>query len=599
MASCRRRQDGCIEFSLWAPNLKSIEVISGDGRSLVALEKNHEGVFKGICQDACPFQYFFLVDGERQLPDPCSLFLPDDVHGPSELPKSTFQWSDDAWEGVPKSELCIYELHVGTFSDDGTYSGCQRRLDYLCELGITAIEFLPLAQCPGRWNWGYDAVGLFAPSSNYGTSNELKRLIDDCHGRGISVIHDVVYNHVGPEGNYLGQFGNYFSSKHGTPWGSAFDFDGPGKQVPRSLVIENALYWLEEFHFDGLRLDAVHYMFDDSGYTIQQEICDRVSEYEKQAGRKIHLIGEANIYDHKLIVDEAGGRNTYGAIWADDLMHAVYSVAEAGSPVTPRKYNGGSDVNEALQNGYLYEGPVMKRVGESDREQTHGDQRKAREYLSSLIVALQTHDSIGNQPQGKRLHQLASVDFQMAAAPLFWLYPAIPMMFMGEEFAADSPFMFFADFLEKKLRRNVNRGRRKEFPDHDWSNSIQPSDERAFFDCKLKFPDGENQVFSWYRNLIELRKTWQQAGFLRPENLEVVCVIEKGIFGFNYQLDDKSAFVVAQLTGCESPQLSCEISLSSGAVLLDSRQKKAAGAVEGPLLLQSNHAIAGDGRLEI
>ena len=240
----------------------------------------------------------------------------------------------------------------------------------------------------------------------------------------------------------------------------------------------------------------------------------------------------------------------------------------------------------------------MKRATELDREKTHGERRGSREYLNSLIIALQTHDSVGNQPQGKRLHHLAGVEFQMAAAPLFWLYPAIPMMFMGEEFAAESPFMFFADFLEQKLRRNVNRGRRKEYPHHDWSHSIQPSNERAFFDCKLKLPESDDHVLAWYRKLIALRKTWQQQGLLCPENLSVACDVEKGIFGFNYQLGDENVFVASSLSNVHASSKGEEVNLVDGEIVLDSRQNRVLEAVGGKLQLQPNHAIVGRGRLE-
>ena len=417
---------------------------------------------------------------------------------------------------------------------------------------------------------GYDGVGLFAINCNYGTPDSLKRFVDECHRHEISVILDVVYNHVGPEGNYLGEYGNYFSKKHGTPWGSAFDFDGPNKTHARNVVIENALFWLREYHLDGLRLDAIHYMFDDSEYSIQQEICDRVRSFEHQGDRKIHLIGEANIYEHEL-VDPATDRNTYSAIWADDIMHSIYSVAQSGVELTPREYDSCSDLAESLDFGYIFTGPDLARANADSRRKSHGDDFETRrDYLSSLIIALQTHDSTGNHPQGKRLHQLTSESFQLAAIPLVLLYPAIPMIFMGEEFAAESAFMFFADFIEDGLRRAVDRGRKKEFPNHDWSNSIKPSDERAFFDCKLELPSSDNSALFWYKSLIRLRKSWQENGWLNAKHFQTLCDPARNLFSISYRCDDANMFVVTRLCANDVAAQSIEIGVRGANIVLDS-----------------------------
>lgn len=581
---------------IWAPKAKELSIVPRDGSKL-AMEKS--GEFFELADPRQVDVYSLEVDGDRQFPDPKSLFLPDGVHGPSENCVSEYQWRDGQWRGCSTDHLIIYELHVGTFSESGDFEGCRKQLDYLVELGVNAIELMPLAQCPGRWNWGYDGVGLYAVSCNYGRPDDLRRLIDECHQRELSVIHDVVYNHMGPEGNYLGVFGDYFSKKHSTPWGGSFDFDGPNKEVAREYIIGNAIYWLNEFHFDGLRLDAIHYMFDDGEYQIRQEICDRVRAFEAECGRNIHLIGEANIYDHDLIVDERSERQLYSAIWADDLMHAIYSVAKVGEHLTPRKYRGAADVDEALKHGYLYQGPAMKRVELADRKLIHGDDPTADQtYLQSLIVALQTHDSVGNDAQGKRVHQLAGIDFQKAAAPLILLYPAIPMIFMGEEFAADSPFMFFADFIDQRLRKAVDRGRKSEFPNHDWTNALQPSDERAFYDCKLKFPAKENEMLSWYRRVITLRKQWHAEGWLSPENFTTECRPELGLFSFSYQTADGPAFVISML-GENSERRTCHIALQKDAVILDSRESQESPESEptttGGMEIRTNQTLIGIG----
>lgn len=584
---------------VWAPKAQQISIVPKAG-TITVMEKSGD-VFE--CSDLDNVDLYSLkVNDEQQFPDPKSFFLPEGVHGPSEICTSNFQWQDEQWQGINTDQLIIYELHVGTFTDSGDYDGCRKKLDYLMELGINAIELMPLAQCPGRWNWGYDGVGLYAANCNYGRPDDLRKFIDECHQRELTVIHDVVYNHVGPEGNYLGAFGDYFSKKHGTPWGGAFDFDGRNRDVARSYIIENAIYWLEEFHFDGLRLDAIHYMFDDSDYPIQQEICDRVRAFEMGSGRQIHLIGEANIYDHDLIVADDPNRKTYSAIWADDLMHAIYSVAKVGEHLTPRIYNGPADVQEALEHGYLYQGPVMKRAGISDRKQNHGEEVTAdRSYLKSLIVALQTHDSAGNDAQGKRIHQLAGTEFQKAAAPLIMLYPAIPMIFMGEEFAADSPFMFFADFIDRRLRNAVDKGRKSEFPNHDWTDAIQPSDERAFFDCKLQFPTTDNEMLVWYRQLIATRKQWQAKGWLDPNKFKTECKTELGLFWFSYQANEGQAFVVSML-GQSSIEQSHKFNLTDGQVLLNSKSVSESGienSISQELQISTNQTLIGIGNLDL
>ena len=599
-AEMNKQQDK-ISIKVWAPKIQEMSIVPKSG-AIAAMEKS--GDFFEYTDSKDIGRYSLKINNDRELPDPRSLFLPDGVHGPSEICSTDFQWQDELWRGVSTDQLIIYELHVGTFSNEGDFDGCRRQLDYLMELGVNAIELMPLAQCPGKWNWGYDGVGLYAVNCNYGRPEDLKKLIDECHEREFSVIHDVVYNHVGPEGNYLGAFGNYFSKKHSTPWGGSFDFDGPNRDVAREYIIENAIYWLDEFHFDGLRLDAIHYMFDDGEYKIQQEICDRVRAFEAESGRHIHLIGEANIYDHELIVTDRPERKTYSAIWADDLMHAIYSVAKVGEHLTPRKYNGGNDVQEALKHGYLYQGPVMKRVDMTDRKENHGDDVTAdRNYLKSLIVALQTHDSAGNDAQGKRIHQLAGADFQKAAAPLVLLYPAVPMIFMGEEFAADSPFMFFADFIDPKLRKAVDRGRKNEFPNHDWTDAIQPSDERAFYDCKLKLPSDGNEMLAWYRELITIRKKWKMEGWLEPDCFSTDCQPELGLFSFSYRASNGSAFVVAML-GEPSSERACKLKLNNGAVQLDSRdsntkEENVATSDAQELEIRTNQALIGIGELRL
>ena len=582
-----RSSNDLLHFNFWAPNTTSLDIVCHDTNTIFPLRRDQRGCYSA--DFAMPPHYMLRVDGEAHFPDPTAGFFPLGVHGPSANQISEHQWRDAGWRGLDKADLIIYELHVGTFSEQGTIKSLEQHLDYLESLGITCIELMPITQCPGGWNWGYDGVGLFAVNHNYGTPDDLKSLVDACHNRGIAIILDVVYNHIGPEGNYLGVFGPYFSSMMSTPWGDAFNYDGDRGEIARQFIVDNVLYWLQEFHLDGLRLDAIHYMHDGSDYSIQQEICDAVRQFESATQRKIHLIGETNVYDHHMINSDSG--NSYSAIWADDLMHSVYSIASAGQQLTPREYRGAQDVDLALRYGYVYQGPKVERVSSAQRQHWHGsDPDCNREHLSSLIVALQTHDSAGNQPDGRRVHQLTSKPFQMAAAPLFMLSPGIPMIFMGEEFAAESPFLFFSDFQDPRLREAVDRGRKREFAGHLNDDFIRPSDARAFYHSKLQLPIDENPILDWYKRLIAIRKRWLSKGWIDSAHVVINSVVENNIFVLEFHTALQRCFVMVCL---ESPKKQ-SVDFSQAVIELDSNESD--GNFSASTELVGNRAIVGYGK---
>jgi malto-oligosyltrehalose trehalohydrolase len=533
--------DNQTRFSVWAPNAKTlaVQLIERTESQETALSSHEltaetDGRFQGIVDD-CPADslYRLLVNGNAR-PDPRSRFQPFGVHGPSQvIDPNAFKWTDSDWNGINKRDLVIYEMHLGSFTEKGDYGSAIKKLKQLRDFGFTAIEVLPLAQCPGKWNWGYDGVNYFAPSNNYGTPDELKQFVDACHQHGLAVLLDVVYNHVGPEGNYLSEFAPY-RAKQGTPWGDAFNFD---ERSVRDFVIDNAIFWLDEYHFDGLRLDAVHYMFDHSDEHILDEIQTCFREFEKTINRKIYLIGESNIYDPDLVRGSENGTPHYDGIWSDCLMHSIYKAGEPDLRLTNRHYQP-TDIAETLEHAYVFSTPQAIRVDEEIRKKNHpgGD----RSYIASLIMALQTHDSVGNHPHGKRIHHLMSVEFQMAAAPLVLLYPSIPMIFMGEEWATDAPFPFFADFEDQGLRKAVDKGRRDEYPHHDWADSPLPSDPAAFLNSKSN-RDQENQtVNDWYRELLRFRKQGIDDGWLCVENFATKSDLDKGIFRLIYRWQSDS-----------------------------------------------------------
>jgi maltooligosyltrehalose trehalohydrolase len=559
-------------FSVWAPKAKtvSVELIRRWGHlekvlSEHPLLRNADGIFSNVIAD-CPSKtlYRFKLGNNTGRPDPRSRFQPFGVHGPSQvIDPNAFQWTDQTWTGVQKRDLVIYELHIGSFTQKGTYASAIDKLDELKRLGVTAIEVLPLCQCPGNWNWGYDGVNFFAPSNTFGTPDELKAFVDACHARGLAIINDVVYNHIGPEGNYLSEFGPYRSKNFDTPWGDAFDFD---RDQVRQFVIDNVLFWIDEYHFDGLRLDAVHYMFDDRDNHILTEIQERFREHESTLGRKTYLIGESNIYDPELVGDVANGNPHYDAIWSDCLMHSIYTLGNPDVRLSDRLYEV-TDIAEALEHAYVFSTPQAVRVTPEIRKKNHinGD----RQYIESLIMALQTHDSVGNHPHGKRLHQLTSVEYQRAAAALVLLYPSIPMLFMGEEWSTAAPFPFFADFEDHGLRRVVDKGRRDEYPHHDWAGSPLPSDPIAFTSTRSKPEDLNHVTNRWYHQLLAFRKSAIDDGWLSAANLSTRSDLEDSVFKLVYQNSVGEIHVCARLATNGGEPISLE-SLGIGQILLDS-----------------------------
>lgn len=545
--------DGRVQFRVWAPHADNVEIsIEAGGFDPVRMNRDaigyHTAVLEGIGANA---KYRYILDGGESRPDPVSRFQPDGVHGPSQvIDPQSFAWNDGHWPGVSKRELVIYELHVGAFTSAGTFQAAIKRLPELVELGITAVELLPVAQSPGCWNWGYDGVNLFAPRNTYGCPDDFRMFVDACHDCGLAVLLDVVYNHFGPEGNYLADFGPYRSSRHHTPWGDALNFDAEQSEHVRRFVVENAIRWLDEYHLDGLRLDAVHFMFDDSDFTILDEIRLAVADFADTVARPIHLIAESNVYDPDLLT-ETDERPAWDGIWCDCLMHAVYSHAVPEVRLTAREYHGFPDIVQALKSGYIYEGRNHERRSRAGRTDQHNKSPADKTQMGSLIVALQTHDAVGNHPEGKRLHQLTSKEYQKAAAALVLLSPTIPMIFMGEESAAETHFPFFADFEDEGLRKAVDAGRQAEYPHHDWSRSILPSDPRAFHSATQLTGQGSDEMRDWYRELLTLRKQGINAGWLNEAAFEVEAASDQ--IQLSYRTGSDTALCVTVDLNPESP----------------------------------------------
>jgi maltooligosyltrehalose trehalohydrolase len=461
-AECQ--DDGSVRFRLWAPAARKVELsfVGESGPMRLPLEGGDRAWFELTTDAARPgTQYYFRIDDTHDVPDPASRFQPRDVHGPSEVvAPETFDWQDDAWLGRRWEEAVIYELHVGAFTRSGTFSAVCERLNYLADLGITAVELMPVADFPGLRNWGYDGVFLFAPDSSYGRPEDLKELVQAAHNRGIMVLLDVVYNHFGPEGNYLASYApQFFTDRHSTPWGDGINFDGPESRVVRDFFIHNALYWLTEYHFDGLRLDAVHAITDNSTPDILTELADSVRR-SIEPDRHVHLILENYNNQARYLQRAQHCQPTcYTAQWNDDIHHALHVLitGERDGYYLDYSEHPIDQLGRCLVSGFAYQGePSVHRNGKTRGESTRGLPVKA------FVSFLQNHDQIGNRAFGERIVKLAEPGAVYAAAAVFLLAPSPPLIFMGEEFGAETPFLFFCDF-EKDLAAVVASGRRNEF----------------------------------------------------------------------------------------------------------------------------------------
>jgi malto-oligosyltrehalose trehalohydrolase len=452
--------DGSTRFRLWAPAARIVELWLDDLARAYPMTMNAEGWAELTTSNApAGTRYRFRIDHDALVPDPASRFQPDDVHGPSEVidPRSHV-WHDARWTGVPAERLVFYELHVGTFTPAGTFSSIAERLNHLVSLGVTAIELMPIADFPGRWGWGYDGVLPFAPDSSYGRPEALKALVETCHERGLAVLLDVVYNHFGPEGNYLHHYAPAFFNLHRrTPWGDAINFDGVGSHVVRAFVIHNALYWLEEYHLDGLRVDAVHAIADTSASHVMTDLARAVAEGPGR-DRAVHLVLENNGNETRYL-ERRGvrGRPLYQAQWNDDLHHALHVLLTNEHGGYYQDYHPPlSHLRRCLAEGFAYQGDYSRFQGRPRGESS------GHLPPTAFIGFLQNHDQVGNRAFGERITTLASAEAVRAATAVLLLAPSLPLLFMGQEWAAREPFLFFSD-LGPDLGPRVSEGRRREF----------------------------------------------------------------------------------------------------------------------------------------
>lgn len=499
---------GECHFRVWAPRAQCVTLdLSRDGALRhLEMEREDDGYFWLNEVASAGDRYFYSVDGGRPVPDPVSRFLPEGVHGPTEIvdPRA-FVWNDDHWRGLDFEKVILYELHPGTFTNEGDFEAISGKLHYLkSELGITAIELMPVAAVPrdehGKVrNWGYDGVSPYSVEASYGGPEGFKKLVNAAHASGLAVVLDVVYNHLGNEGNYLGMFAPYFTDRHHTPWGNAFDFGNPDV---RRYFVENALFWVREYHLDGLRLDAVQTIHDDSPTHILQELAQALHHYAQQVGRTIWVIAESDENDRKLVLPAVAGGYGLDAFWSDDFHHAIHTVLTGEGKGYYQDFGAIEQIAKALQEGYVFQGEHFKFWSRPRGTSA------AEVPLPKNVICIQNHDQVGNRAQGERLTQLASWAQRRAAAALLLLAPHTPLLFMGEEFDHAPPFRFFTSYGDPALKEAVRNGRCQEFSDFDWDEIPDPEDPVTFIDSKLPWEQlsHESEMLNWYQELIALRK---------------------------------------------------------------------------------------------
>jgi maltooligosyltrehalose trehalohydrolase len=497
-----------VTFRAWAPWVKTLAVdILRPQPQTIIMEPRPFGYWETtIANIASGTRYQFVLHDKLKRPDPASRFQPEGVHGPSEVvDPAAFNWTDRQWKGLPLQDNIIYELHPGTFTPDGTFEGIIPFLPYLRdEVGITAIELMPVAQFPGERNWGYDGTYLYAPQNSYGGPTGLHRLIDACHASGLAVILDVVYNHLGPEGNYWGDFGPFFTDHYRTPWGSAINYDGPHSNAVRDIIIENAVYWTRDFHFDALRLDAIHGVFDASVSHILKDIRDAVHAAAKQDGRSVWVIAESDLNDVKLITTASKGGYGLDGQWNDDFHHALHAKVTGERQGYYQDFGTLDHVATAFRKHFVYSGQYSQH-----RHRRHGNSA-AQFPPSQFVVFAQNHDQIGNRAQGDRLSTLIPHAAQQVLSASVLLSPFIPLLFMGEEYGERAPFQYFIDHGDKGLIEAVRKGRLAEFKPFGWKNISDPYAVETFDHSCLTPSDARDQaqhhLAAWTKKLIDLRK---------------------------------------------------------------------------------------------
>ena len=516
--------NGVCEFTLWSPlkEKAAVHLVSPQDK-LLPMVKQERGYWYVKTDNIEPGTlYYYQLEDRQDRPDPASHFQPQGVHKASAVvDHNNTSWQDSKWAGIPLEEMILYELHVGTFTNEGTFKAIIPRLADLAELGVNAIEIMPVAQFSGDRNWGYDGVYPYAVQNSYGKPEDFKQLVDAAHQQGIAIILDVVYNHFGPEGNYIAHHAPYFTDTYHTPWGDAINFDDAYSYGVRNYFLENALYWLENYHIDGLRLDAIQAIYDSSAKHILQEMAEKVEELSQQLGKKLYLIAESDLNDVRVIRPPELGGYGIDAQWSDDFHHSLRTVLTKESGGYFADFGSCEQLAKAYQNTFVYDGEYSQF-----RKRYHGNGTGDRQG-HQFVVCVQNHDQIGNRMLGERISDLIDFDTTKLAAGALLLSPYIPLLFMGQEYGESSPFLYFVSHSDPELVKAVREGRKKEFTDfHVGEEFIDPQSEEAFNLSKLHWEqknEGEHKVlWQLYQKLINLRHTVPALKKLDKQNFKVI-----------------------------------------------------------------------------
>ena len=500
--------NGTWMFFVWAPKRQSVELHLLGLDRYIPMHPEPQGYFSVTVADLKPGdKYLYRLDKEIERPDPASRYQPEGVHGPSALVSTEFEWSDASWISPPLRDSVFYELHVGTFTEEGSFEAIIPYLPELKELGITTIQLMPIAQFPGSRNWGYDGVQLFAPHSDYGGPDGLYALVNACHNHQLAIFLDVVYNHLGPEGNYLWDYGPYFTDRYSSPWGASVNLDGAYSDEVRHFFIQNAMYWLETYHFDGLRLDATHALFDFSARPFLGELSESVNQWAQQSDRYITLLAENDQSDRRVTLPLSEQGLGIDGQWLDDLHHTLHVALTGESNGYYLDYQPFPLLSKVLREGFAYSGqysPVRKRRHGTPSEDLSTDR---------FIVSTQTHDQVGNRMLGERLTDLTDFNGLKLAAGLLACSPYTPMLFMGEEYGETAPFLYFISHSDESLIEAIRNGRAEEFADFEWNGvPPDPQDASTFMRCKLNRNLGNSGhhalLLSIYKDLLTLRHAY-------------------------------------------------------------------------------------------
>ncbi len=579
---CDYRGNGSCCFTVWAPLREKVSLqVPGPDGGILPMRRDERGYWHAEAEEVRPgLRYLFRLDENVERPDPASHYQPEGVHGPSEIvDHASSAWQDGSWNGIALKDMIIYELHVGTFTREGTFDALLPRLDDLQSLGITALEIMPVAQFPGRRNWGYDGAYLYAVQNSYGGPAGLKRLVDACHLRGMAVILDVVYNHFGPEGNYIGEYGPYYSEKYTSPWGSALNFDDAWSEQVRSFFIENALFWFRHYHIDALRLDAVHGIIDMSAKHILQEMAEAVED-AFPGGRKRYLIAESDLNDSRVVSGRERGGYGIDAQWSDDFHHSLHALLTGERKGYYADFGTPAHLHKAYRHGFVYTWDYSLY-----RRRRHGSGTEGIP-ADRFIVCSQNHDQVGNRMCGERLSELADFESLKLAAGAVLTSPFVPLLFMGEEYAEDAPFLYVVDHNDPDLLEAVREGRKKEFQSFAWqAEPPDPASPETFLRSRLQWDKratGRHKtMLALYARLIKLRRSSPALRNPDRESLDAALVDANGVITLHRRCGREAVLVILNVSAGKS---TCALTAPPGTwvKILDSADRCWEGP--GPML---------------